>query len=57
MTDWNAIAEARSLDIPADEIETVAPVLDALENTVRPLLTQLSWTDEPALGLSEPNDH
>jgi hypothetical protein len=57
MTDWNAIAQARSLDIPADEIEAIAPVLDALENAVRPLLAQLSWTDEPALGLSEPNDH
>ena len=49
VTDWNAVAKARGLDIPADEITKIAPVLDALEDAFRLLLKQLSWTDAPAV--------
>ncbi len=41
MTDWNALATARNLDIPPEDIAKIAPVLDALEQTFRPLLKEL----------------
>lgn len=37
MTDWKKIASALEPEIPAADIEKVAPVLDALEAAFRPL--------------------
>ena len=37
MTDWNAIAEARKLDIPPEDLAQITPTLDALEEAFRPL--------------------
>lgn len=45
MTDWNAIAEARKLNIPPEDMAKAAPVLDALEEAFRPLLKELSYTE------------
>lgn len=41
MTDWNALAHARGLDIPAEEAAKIAPTLDALEDAFRPLAAEL----------------
>lgn len=53
MTDWNALARARGLNIPADAVERIAPSLEALEASFRPLPTKLTHSVEPALTLSE----
>jgi len=53
MTDWNAIARARALNIPQDTIDRIAPALDGLEDAFRPLLTKLTHSTEPAITLSE----
>ena len=45
MTDWNAIAQARKLNIPPEDLAKLAPVLDALEEAFRPLLKELSYTE------------
>jgi hypothetical protein len=45
MTDWNAIAQARKLDIPPEDIAKLAPVMDTLEEAFRPLLNELSYTE------------
>jgi hypothetical protein len=45
MTDWNAIAEARKLDIPSEDVAKLTPVMDALEEAFRPLLNELSYTE------------
>jgi hypothetical protein len=47
MTDWNALALARKLDIPPEEVAKFAPVLDALEEAFRPLVQELEYGDEP----------
>ena len=41
MTDWIALAAARKLDIPPDDIAKITPVLDALEEAFRPLVREL----------------
>ena len=48
--DWKAIAKARGLDIPAADLELIAPRLDALEQAFRPLVRQLTPDQEPAAG-------
>jgi hypothetical protein len=53
MTNWTALAQALALDIPAADVERIAPSLDALEQTFRPLLAKLPFTLEPAVTLSE----
>ena len=45
MTDWKAIADARKLDIPPEDLAKIIPTLDTLEEAFRPLLNQLSYTD------------
>lgn len=45
MTDWNAIAEARKLNIPPNDMAKLVPVMDALEEAFRPLTEELSYTD------------
>jgi hypothetical protein len=53
MTDWNAIATARNVDVPPDAISAVSAALDALDAAFRPLLKQLRDDVEPAVILSE----
>ena len=45
MTDWNAIAQARKLNVPPENAAIFAPVLEALEEAFRPLLKDLSYTE------------
>jgi hypothetical protein len=45
MTDWKAIADARGLNIPPEDLDKIIPTLDRLEEAFRPLLKQLSYTD------------
>ncbi len=48
MTDWKRIAQARGLNIPAEDLErTLAPLI-ALEQAFRPLTACLRPEDEPA---------
>jgi hypothetical protein len=53
MTNWAALARARELDIPDDAVARIAPALDQLENSFKPLLRKLPYTVEPATTLSE----
>ncbi len=53
MTDWNALAQARKLDIPPEAVAAIAPTLDALEEVFRPLLKELGGGYDSALILSE----
>jgi hypothetical protein len=49
MTDWNLLAEAQSLDIPAEELSRVTAPLGALEAAFRPLIADLPPDLEPAV--------
>jgi len=51
MRDWKTIAEARGLGIPAEQIERIAPALDSLEETFRPMVKDLPPELEPATGM------
>jgi hypothetical protein len=53
MTDWNALAQARKLDIPPETVAAITPTLDALEQAFRPLLNELGAGYDSALILSE----
>jgi hypothetical protein len=53
MPDWQALANARKLDIPEDAIERISAPLDALHAAFIPLLLKLPNTVEPAVILSE----
>ena len=56
VTDWKAIAKARDLGIPAEDIErTVAP-LASLEKTFLPLTQNLGPQDEPVLTFDAAED-
>jgi len=46
--DWESIAKASGVDIPAAELHRVAKTLDALEATFRPLVGDLEVSLEPA---------
>jgi hypothetical protein len=52
MTDWKILASLRCPDIPADAVARIAPSLDALEQTFRPLAATLTPTDESAVTFS-----
>lgn len=52
MTDWKALAAARCPDLPADAIVRIAPALESLEATFRPLAENLTADDESALIFS-----
>jgi hypothetical protein len=47
--DWQAMAQARGLEIPAGEWGRIGPALDALEEVFRPLAARLPPELEPAL--------
>ncbi|HWR52138.1 MAG TPA: hypothetical protein VN428_13590 [Bryobacteraceae bacterium] len=53
--DWRAAARAFAPDIPQEQVERIAPVLDALEARLRPLLTDLPLDLAPATDL-EPGE-
>jgi hypothetical protein len=52
MTDWKTLAALRCPDIPADAVARIAPSLDTLEQTFRPLAATLTPTDESAVTFS-----
>jgi len=51
MKNWVAIAQAHGLPLTARELDRVVAPLNALEETFRPLLKQLSPDLEPDLEL------
>ena len=53
MPDWRSIAHARQYPLTDPEIDRIAPVLDALEASFRPLVNALPHETEPALIPSE----
>ncbi len=53
MTDWQALARARALDIPEEAVARIAPALSGLEAAFAPLLAKLTLDVEPAITLSE----
>lgn len=52
MTDWRLAAQARCPDIPAAEVERIAPVLEALEAAFAPLAARIPMDCEPATAFS-----
>jgi hypothetical protein len=48
MTDWRLAAQARCPDIPAEEVERIVPVLEALEAAFAPLAARIPVECEPA---------
>ena len=50
MKDWTSIAKAAGLDIPAEAAGRIAQPLNALEETFRPLVRNLTPEMEPALS-------
>ena len=52
-TDWQAVARARSLDIPEDAVAKIAPSLDALLAAFESLRDRVPHSMEPANTLSE----
>jgi len=48
MKDWNLMAKAAGLDIPAQEADRLAGPLNALEDAFRPLVRSLTPEMEPA---------
>ena len=51
MKNWVAIAQAHGLTLTPRELDRVVPPLNALEETFRPLLKQLTPDLEPDLAL------
>jgi len=52
MTDWMALARARGLDIPAEQVERLAGPLEALARDFAPLKAKIPFELEPAITLS-----
>ncbi len=48
MSDWRLAARARCPDIPADEVDRIVPVLEALEAAFAPLAARIPLEAEPA---------
>lgn len=53
MTDWMALARARGLDIPEEQVARLAPSLQALASDFAPLKAKIPYEVEPAITLSE----
>jgi hypothetical protein len=51
MKDWKRIAEAHGLPLTAREMDRITPALNALEETFRPLLRELTPDLEPDVEL------
>jgi hypothetical protein len=56
MKNWRALAEAYGLDLPASQLDRIAPPLDALEEAFRPLVRDLTPGIEPAVAFSADED-
>ena len=56
MKDWKKIASAYDLKIPEDEFERIAPALDSLEKSFRPLVQAIPQDLEPALTFGIPQE-
>jgi hypothetical protein len=41
MAEWKKIAHARALPIPDEQLERIAPILDALEKSFTPIAAEL----------------
>jgi hypothetical protein len=54
MKDWKLIAAASRWNIPEADLERIAPVLDALEASFRPLVRSIPPDIEPAPTFSCP---
>lgn len=52
MKNWKKIAEAADLRIPETDLDRIAPALDALESTFRPLTRMIPDDVEPAVTFS-----
>ncbi len=48
MTDWLAVAQARGIRAPHEELERMAQVLETLERAFEPLLREIPLETEPA---------
>jgi hypothetical protein len=51
MKNWAGIAQANGLTLPARELDRLVESLAALEETLRPLVKQLTPDQEPDLEL------
>jgi len=51
MRDWKAIAKARKLEIPAENLEQMSGSLDEMEEIFRSLISDLAAEIEPAYDL------
>ena len=49
MKNWKKIADGTNLGIPESDLERIAPALDALESTFRPLARTIPDDVEPAV--------
>lgn len=47
-TDWKRVAAGYGLDIPEAQLERIAPVLDALVASFRPLAAAIPFETQPA---------
>lgn len=56
MKNWKALADAREVPIPVDEIKRVITPLEALEEVFRPLTWDLTPDVEPAFTLRAAED-
>lgn len=51
MTDYRAIARARGLNLPEDQLVRITGPLEILEAVFRPLAADLPASLEPAIGI------
>jgi hypothetical protein len=54
MKDWKKIASANNLQIPEAEFDRIAPALDSLEKSFRPLVGSIPFQVGPAVIFSIP---
>lgn len=54
--DWKTLARALALDIPETDVERIAPALDSLESSFRPLAEEVPPLAEPAVIFLCPED-
>ena len=52
MRDWKLVAAGYRLNIPAEDMERIEPVLDALEDAFRPLVQAIPPEIESAVTFS-----
>jgi hypothetical protein len=57
MKDWKALAQAKGLAIPAQELDRIVAPLEALEATFRPLIRDLTPEMEPSTCFRAEGDH